>query len=243
MDAHSVQVSGALSVSGGITGITITQGPNPTEAYLRGAVTADPHDLQLSQQVLTLNLDGPADTASNVGLQIQEDGAIAGYIRTTEDRGGYAFRAPAALADDPDFTVAIPSSNVVLFNGGQLALSNNRVGVGTAAPSYALDVQGTVQASGWLMAKSDARLQRNLDVLGDALARVKQLTGYTFDMDDVPRSTGLVAQEVALVLPEAVCSGDDGLLSVAYGNMLGLVVEAIKELDAKLDRLAGLGGQ
>jgi hypothetical protein len=96
-------------------------------------------------------------------------------------------------------------------------------------------------SSGNVYAYSDLRLKTDLDVIGGALNKVQQLTGYTYTrIDTGMRQTGLVAQEVQKVLPEAVTSekgmneGDPETLSLAYGNMAGLFVEAIKELRAEV---------
>ena len=48
------------------------------------------------------------------------------------------------------------------------------------------------------------------------------------------RYTGLIAQEVLPVLPEAVTGSEDTNYALAYGNMMGLIVEAIKELKQKI---------
>jgi hypothetical protein len=48
------------------------------------------------------------------------------------------------------------------------------------------------------------------------------------------RSTGLIAQEVKEVLPEAVHGSEETHYSLAYGNVIGLIVEAIKELKEKI---------
>jgi hypothetical protein len=83
---------------------------------------------------------------------------------------------------------------------------------------------------------SDLRLKRDLRPIEGALARVRALTGYTFarrHTPEAPRSAGLVAQEVREVLPEAVQEMPGGDLSVAYGNVVALLVEAIKELDMR----------
>jgi Chaperone of endosialidase len=98
---------------------------------------------------------------------------------------------------------------------------------------------------------SDARCKRDLCRIDNALDKVRRLNGYTFHMledtrggdpedrgqdEKRRRKTGLLAQEVAACMPEAVVSSDetaqDGLLSVSYGSLMGLVVEAIKALDA-----------
>jgi len=59
------------------------------------------------------------------------------------------------------------------------------------------------------------------------------LRGVTFNRTDIgdteTRMTGVIAQEVQVVLPEAVKADSTGKLSVAYGNMVGLLIEGIKE--------------
>ena len=67
---------------------------------------------------------------------------------------------------------------------------------------------------------------------------MQQLTGYTYTRTDSgERQTGLIAQDVQKVLPEAVVDGEH--LSLAYGNLVGLLVEAIKELRAEVAALKG----
>ena len=65
----------------------------------------------------------------------------------------------------------------------------------------------------------------------------------TFDDHGEPetpvRQTGVIAQEVLEVLPEAVLGDEEGHYSVAYGNMVGLLIEAIKELKAEVEELKG----
>jgi len=51
------------------------------------------------------------------------------------------------------------------------------------------------------------------------------------------RYTGLIAQEVLEILPEAVAGSEETQYSLAYGNMVGILVEAIKELKLEIDEL------
>jgi hypothetical protein len=54
------------------------------------------------------------------------------------------------------------------------------------------------------------------------------------------RKTGVIAQEMERVLPEVVSTDpEDGIKSVAYGNVVGLLIEAIKELKEEVDQLKG----
>ncbi len=99
---------------------------------------------------------------------------------------------------------------------------------------------GSAGMRGPLSQNSDIRLKENVEVIQDALAKTCSLRGIVYDRKDGGgRLTGVVAQEVQAVLPEAVTVADDEMqtLSVAYGNMVGLLVEAIKELTAKVEAL------
>ena len=85
---------------------------------------------------------------------------------------------------------------------------------------------------------SDIRRKENVEPITDALTKVQSLNGITFSYTESGGvSTGLIAQEVQAVLPEAVFETEDGYLSVAYGNMVGLLVESIKELTARIEEL------
>jgi hypothetical protein len=113
-----------------------------------------------------------------------------------------------------------------------------RIG-GWSAPANLLqmDMAGNLTMANNVTAYSDIRLKEDLEPITNAIEKVLSLTGYTYTrIDSGQRQTGLVAQEVQKVLPEAVM--DDGEhLSLAYGNMVGLLVEAIKAQQAQIDDL------
>ena len=103
---------------------------------------------------------------------------------------------------------------------------------------YYVDTSGNLNVTGNVTAYSDIRLKTDLVKIPDALNKVEQLTGYTYQrIDTKERQTGLVAQDVQKVLPEAVLASEDGTLALAYGNLVGLLVEAIKELKAEVKEL------
>jgi hypothetical protein len=104
---------------------------------------------------------------------------------------------------------------------------------GTSSSRFYTNTSGDLVASGNVTAYSDVRLKTDLKVIPDALEKVLQLSGYTYTRTDTgERQTGLVAQEVEKILPEAIIQGEK--LSLAYGNLAGLFVEAIKELTSKV---------
>jgi hypothetical protein len=83
---------------------------------------------------------------------------------------------------------------------------------------------------------SDKRLKSNIKPLNDALQKVKQLKGVSFEMDN-KQKIGVIAQEIQKVIPEVVNTKEDGYLSVSYGNIVGLLIEAIKEQQVKIEQL------
>jgi hypothetical protein len=102
-------------------------------------------------------------------------------------------------------------------------------------------VGGSITATGYVTAFSDFRLKKNVQPIDDATTLVRRLKGVRFDWKQDGRpAVGMIAQEVQQVLPEVVYEngqgeGEDGpILSLAYGNLVGLLVEGLK---AVLDRL------
>ena len=112
--------------------------------------------------------------------------------------------------------------NFVVYNG-----KNSPIGTFTGSTG-SLTVAGDVSAS------SDERLKSNISTIDNALAKVLQLRGVTFTKDD-KRSIGVIAQEIEKVIPEVVSTAE--YKSVAYGNLVGLLIEAIKELKIEIDQL------
>lgn len=102
--------------------------------------------------------------------------------------------------------------------------------VGGITSRGSIGVTGNVLASGNITAYSDIRLKTNLQKIDSALFKVGQLNGYTYNMRfNGAKQVGLVAQEVEKVMPEAVDKTSE-YWSLAYGNLVALLVESTKEL-------------
>lgn len=108
-----------------------------------------------------------------------------------------------------------------------------------SSPTFGgLTINGNIYASQEITAWSDKRLKTSVETITNALALVNQMRGVMFDKDG-RRGTGVIAQEMQEVLPEVVLETetDEKYLSVAYGNIVGVLIEAIKELKAEVDEL------
>ena len=102
-------------------------------------------------------------------------------------------------------------------------------------------IHGRLDTLGNVASTSDASLKTNLQPIQSALAKLETLTGYIYErIDTKEKETGLLAQDVIQVLPEAVHQGANGYYHLAYGNMAGLIVESIKELSARVKSLEAL---
>jgi hypothetical protein len=99
-----------------------------------------------------------------------------------------------------------------------------------------LDNSGNFTATGNVTAYSDRRLKSDIRTLEHSIDTVKRLRGVAF-VKDGKAGLGVIAQEVQEVLPQVVHENADGYLSVAYGNLVGVLIEAVKELSAKVEAL------
>ena len=140
--------------------------------------------------------------------------------------------------------------------------NNDNIQVGTTSIDFTLDgavdmrlendgdlhVEGNVIAYSTTI--SDERLKTDIVKIDGALDKVAQLNGYTFTYTaDGKKSAGVIAQEVQKVLPSAIVEstlplkmGDDDeteYMTVQYDQLMGLMIEAIKELKAEVAELKG----
>jgi 3-dehydroquinate synthase class II len=100
-----------------------------------------------------------------------------------------------------------------------------------------LSNEGNLSANGTITASSDIKLKKNIETITNALEKVNQLNGVEYDRIDIKdHQIGLIAQEVEKVIPDVVYD-NDGTKSVAYQNLVALLIQAIKELNNKVDKI------
>ena len=108
-------------------------------------------------------------------------------------------------------------------------------------PLFMLNGTGTLHTTGAMYASSDKRLKKNIVPLNKSLEKLLTLHGYTYNWIDSTRSPeqqiGVMAQEVEAVYPQLVCTGKRGFKSVAYANMVPVLLESIKEQQTMIDEI------
>jgi hypothetical protein len=116
-----------------------------------------------------------------------------------------------------------------------------RIGGWSAASNrWQLDMSGNMTVAGDITAYSDARVKTNVKTIENALLKVLNLRGVSYtrtDSEDKNTKIGVIAQETLQVVPEVVNQDTAGMYNVSYGNMVGLLIEAIKEQQKEIDEL------
>jgi hypothetical protein len=239
----------ADTFSGMLTGTAIVRtgagvSPNESNASLNpnGIITAQSTNMAL------IEID-----SSNDRLRVFTGGTGAGTLNfPTTGNTSYAWTLPLAegtIALTSDITGTNSGTNTGDQSRGSLSIDTddnvqfNALGIGTGASSTA----GEIRAAGDITAyySSDERLKENFAPLTGALDKVNAIGGYEFDwkdgIEDVVSKTGhdigVKAQELQVQYPELVHERDNGYLAVDYIKLNAVLIEAVKELSAKVDKL------
>jgi hypothetical protein len=144
---------------------------------------------------------------------------------------------PYSSANPSNFISAVPNASTQVSS----------LGVGTPASGTSGEIRATNNITGYYT--SDRSLKENIRNIESALSKVKSINGVMFDwkQDYIDsrggedgyfvrkQDTGVIAQEVESILPEVVGTREDGTKAVAYEKFAGLLIEAIKELDVKVE--------
>jgi len=212
-----VAVTGTLSVSG-------------TSAFT-GKITSD-NGIDIDN----INIDGTTIALSSGSLTID----VAGDILLDADGGDITFKDGGT-----EFGNISNSSSDMLI---QSAVSNkdmkfNGNDGGSTITALTLDMSAagaatfndSITAGADITAFSDMRIKHDIKTIEGALAKVSDMRGVYFKRNNGEAGTGVIAQEIENILPEVVKDGE--YKSVAYGNMVGILIEAIKELKAEVEKL------
>ena len=179
-------------------------------------ITIDGTEIDLSSGDLTLDVAGDIILDADGGdVKISDAGTHVGSLTNSAS----------------DFVVqSIVSDKDIIFKGND---------GGSTITALTLDMSGAGAATfnNDVTAFSDERLKTDIKTIEDALEKVSQMRGVTFKREGV-NGTGVIAQEIQPLLPEVIHDKQE-YLSVAYGNMVGILIEAIKELKTKVDKLGG----
>jgi hypothetical protein len=160
-------------------------------------------------------------------------------------RGTYAsMTLRATNGNQPYWLIHNDSSDAINFYGGTGAVDGS-----SWNQNFYINQNGNVTARGNVAANSDRRLKTNIKTIQNALEKVRQLRGVYFDwIDSGVHSIGVIAQEIQEIIPEVISEYDkkkpfseevimEKLLSVDYGKITSVLIEAIKEQQTQIEEL------
>lgn len=219
------QLTGTVAsarISGSYTGLT------GTGALVAGSIGAGFGNIALTASATLSSTNATATSTVAPTVITQTDGTNTGtFVATVMKLGsvGTATAPQYAFTSDPNTGMYRTSTADNLF----FATAGTQAGV--------FDENQNFTCAGDITAFSDAAVKDDIAVIDHAVELVKRLRGVRYRRTDQNRqSMGLIAQEVEGVLPELVHNGNQGK-SIAYGNLVGVLIEAVKELSAKVERL------
>jgi hypothetical protein len=160
-------------------------------------------------------------------------------VNTANDTGSFSVRGNGATIASMSFH----RTGAYAINMGLGTDNVFRIGGWSASSNcFQMDGSGNLTMLGNVTAYSDARIKKDVETIDSALDLVSKMRGVRYTrIDTKKRGVGVIAQEMLEVCPEVVQQGvgDDDTLSVAYGNLVGVLIEAVKELTARVAELEG----
>jgi len=164
---------------------------------------------------------------------------VGSDVNTNNDTGSFSVRGDASNAASMSFH----RTGAYAINMGLGTDNVFRIGGWSASSNcFQMDGSGNLTMLGNVTAYSDARMKKDVETIDSALDLVSKMRGVRYTRTDTQqRGVGVIAQEMLEVCPEVVQQGigNDDTLSVAYGNIVGVLIEAIKELRAEVAELKG----
>jgi len=152
---------------------------------------------------------------------------------------GTIYKNGLIFTGERDFNITANSNTLYTTKNLYIGYSNNNIEE-SIDPNYICKINGNMYVSGDITGLSDRRFKNNISIIDNPIEKIKQINGVYYSLnkkDDLKRHIGLIAQDVEKIIPEAVYTNIDDIKSIAYGNMMGLVVESIKSIINRLENL------
>jgi len=190
------------------------------------------------------------DPSGNVGIGTTSPSNRLHIYGTDDASSSIFFERPGVSTMTIGSNYIASGTTFRIFTGNTvriMVLSTGNVGIGTETPSYKLHVNGSVAGTSAYVNLSDKRHKKDILPIENALDKILALNGVTFNWDkestdmnlDDNNHIGLLAQDVEQIIPQAVVTAEDEneTKSVAYTDIVPVLIEAIKELKAEIELL------
>ena len=205
---------------------------------------SDGVDITGELQCDSLDVDGDADitgtTTLHGNLDLQDNDKIK--LGASDDLEIYHDGSNSVIKDSGTGNLTIQSNNVNIINaaGNEFLAKFIEDGAVELYHNNSKKIETTssgVTVTGDVNSTSDINLKKDIEVVGSSTEMLNQLRGVKFTWkENEEKSVGVIAQEVEAILPELV-RGEEGDKSVNYSGLVGILIEAVKELSARVEEL------
>ena len=242
-----------VDTSGGAITITLPASPAAGDevTFMDSENTFDSNNLTIGRNSSNIN-------GASSDLVVANERAAFTLVYSGDSTVGWQFKTrDQSLFDGQDIVLDADGADIILKDGGtefgrftnsstdfvmQSATSDKDIifkgnDGGSVITALTLDMSaaGAATFNNDVTAFSDERLKDDIETIKNGLDIVKEMRGVTFTRDG-REGTGVIAQEVQKVMPQVV-HNEGEYMSVAYGNLVGVLIEAIKELEKKVEKL------
>ena len=248
---ENIKIDGSATLNGS----TITSWPTGGGG---SAITIQDEGSSLATAATTIDFVGGGVTASGTGTtktitiaggssqNVFQNMAVSGQTTVAADTATdtLTFVAGTNMTITTDAT-----TDSITFNAsgsGGSGISNvvedttPQLGGNLDGQSYNITTTGDITAANF-NTTSDESLKTNVETIENALSKVINMRGVNFNWTENSQpGTGVIAQEMAEVLPHVVTENDEGIKHVQYGNIVGTLIEAIKEQQREIEELKDL---
>ena len=230
----NLSIDGTLGVTGNLTAsanLSVTGTTTLGTATITGNLTVQGTTTTVDSataQTIDLGDGDKLQLGDDNDLQIYHDGSDS-YIDDAGTGRLYVRAANNITFMNPNGTKTYANFAI---NGASSLYYDNALTLETT--STGVTVTGDVDASNF-NATSDVALKDNLALVENPLEKLSNISGYTFNWKkDNKEAVGIIAQEVEQIFPQLVTTGSDGYKRVNYDALIPVMIEAIKELSAKI---------
>jgi trimeric autotransporter adhesin len=192
---------------------------------------------------LGLYLDGSSTQSAGINFALNKNNldkggdAAIGIANYYTGFGSDVQAGDLGIESNQDIHLATSGSGMPKAPTRMIIKNNGNVGIGIIGPAYKLDVNGNARINGTVYPASDERLKTNIQEIPNALDKILNLRGVSFNWkkDNSP-SDGVIAQEVEKVFPELVSTDDKGMKSVNYDGLIAPLIESVKQQQNQIDQ-------
>ena len=262
-----VEITGSLTVTGGVTGISYTSLSNVPAGIISSSAQL-PAGLVSSSIQLASDISGSftAPSASFSTRVTSNEGRLdalqlvtGSYATTASNQFNGNQQITGSLIITSNLTVngivsasqyntLIVSSSIIYSSGSTKfgdSMDDLHEFTGSVRTTGSLDVDGVIRATGDVFAYygSDRNLKTDIVPIENALTKVSILGGYEFNWDETVQEDhtghdyGVIAQEVEAIFPELVQTRKNGFKAVRYEKLIPALIESIKELKNRVEKL------